>query len=556
MLQNLHIKNFALIEETEISFEQGLHILSGETGAGKSILLGALKLALGEKVSKEMIRQEEQEALIEAVFLITNETQKQRLEQSDIEVYDDQVILTRKITGTRSVARINGETVPAQKLKEVGDIFLDIYGQHQYQSLLRTGKQKDLLDEYGKIEIYPLKEKVKSHYDTYTKIQKELEQSVKEEGELAREISFLQHEIQEIAQANLSEEEEQLLEEEFKKASNVQKIQEALEGLKTTFSGQQGVCEEIGRGSKELHSVCCYDADLEGLSQQLLELEDCMNSFQRDLFHYLDRLDFRPEDLDQMNQRLTLIHDLKRKYGASIQEVLEAKAEKEKRLEQLLSYDKYLEDLKNDLIKEEQQLSAHCEQLTKVREKYAKELSELVEHALLDLNFLDVSFEIRLEPSDKYRGDGVDEVEFFIVTNPGEPKKPLRMVASGGEMSRIMLALKTVMAQNDMIDTLVFDEIDSGISGRTAQAVSEKLSLVAKNHQVICITHLPQIAAMADCHYLIEKEVKNGTTISKIQPLTEEASIVELARMLGGNEITAAVMENAKELRQQAKDLK
>ena len=556
MLENLHVKNLALIEEEDITFLDGLHILSGETGAGKSIILGALGLALGGKVSKDMLRDPGKEALVEAVFRITRDSQRKQLAELDIEPYDDEVILSRKITESRSVAKINGEMVPAIKMKEVGDIFLDIHGQNDHQSLLHKKKHLEMLDEYAKNEVGPLKERMQTAYKTYAAKQKEWKEANQLDGDREREISFLEYEIKEITEANLEIGEDARFENQYRRLSNSKRIMEALSEAYQQTSGSDGASEQVGRAVQRLHQILSYDEALEPMFESLNDIDSLLSDFNRDLSQYMAEAEFDEEMFAQIDGRLNEINRLKDKYGATIEDILATKQEKEDRLEKLMHHEAYLAKLTQALNDAKKEAEDAAFALSGMRKRYAKELSGKVEEALMDLNFLDVHFSMEFLQTDHIGADGYDDAQFMIRTNPGEPIRPLKDIASGGEMSRIMLAIKTVLAEHDDIDTLIFDEIDAGISGRTAQAVSEKLHLVAKEHQVICITHLPQIAAMADHHYLIQKDVVGNETISSIEALSYHDSIKELARMLGGTTITQTVLDNAKEMKDLAQGKK
>lgn len=556
MLENLHVKNLALIEEEDITFLDGLHILSGETGAGKSIILGALGLALGGKVSKDMLRDPGKEALVEAVFRITRDSQRKQLAELDIEPYDDEVILSRKITESRSVAKINGEMVPAIKMKEVGDIFLDIHGQNDHQSLLHKKKHLEMLDEYAKNEVGPLKERMQTAYKTYATKQQEWKEANQLDGDREREISFLEYEIKEITEANLEIGEDARFENQYRRLSNSKRIMEALSEAYQQTSGSDGASEQVGRAVQRLHQILSYDEALEPMFESLNDIDSLLSDFNRDLSQYMAETEFDEEMFAQIDGRLNEINRLKDKYGATIEDILAAKQEKEDRLEKLMHHEAYLAKLTQALNDAKKEAEDAAFALSGMRKRYAKELSGKVEEALMDLNFLDVHFSMEFLQTDHIGADGYDDAQFMIRTNPGEPIRPLKDIASGGEMSRIMLAIKTVLAEHDDIDTLIFDEIDAGISGRTAQAVSEKLHLVAKEHQVICITHLPQIAAMADHHYLIQKDVVGNETISSIEALSYHDSIKELARMLGGTTITQTVLDNAKEMKDLAQGKK
>lgn len=556
MLENLHVKNLALIEEEDITFLDGLHILSGETGAGKSIILGALGLALGGKVSKEMLRDGDKEALVEAVFRVTRESQRKQLAALDVEPYDDQIILSRKITESRSVAKINGEMVPAVKMKQVGDIFLDIHGQNDHQSLLHKKKHLEMLDEYAKSEVQPLKERMHTAYKKYAQKQQEWQDADRMDGDREREISFLEYEIHEIAEANLQVGEDERFESQYRRLSNSKRIMEALGEAQQMSAGADGASDQIGRAIQRLHQVVVYDETLSPMLDSLSDIDSLLSDFNRDLSQYMSEAEFDEELFAQIDGRLNEINRLKDKYGSTIEQILAAKEEKEERLQKLQHYEAYLAKLSEECKQAKKEAEDAAFALSSMRQHYAKELSKKVEDALLDLNFLDVHFSMEFLQAEKIGMDGYDDAQFMIRTNPGEPIRPLKDIASGGEMSRIMLAIKTVLAEHDDIDTLIFDEIDAGISGRTAQAVSEKLHLVAKEHQVICITHLPQIAAMADHHYLIQKDVIGNETISSIEALSYHDSIKELARMLGGTAITQTVLDNAKEMKELAQQKK
>lgn len=556
MLENLHVKNLALIEEEDITFLDGLHILSGETGAGKSIILGALGLALGGKVSKEMLRDGDKEALVEAVFRVTRESQRKQLATLDVEPYDDQIILSRKITESRSVAKINGEMVPAVKMKQVGDIFLDIHGQNDHQSLLHKKKHLEMLDEYAKSEVQPLKERMHTAYKKYAQKQQEWQDADRMDGDREREISFLEYEIHEIADANLQVGEDERFESQYRRLSNSKRIMEALGEAQQMSAGADGASDQIGRAIQRLHQVVVYDEALSPMLDSLSDIDSLLSDFNRDLSQYMSEAEFDEELFAQIDGRLNEINRLKDKYGSTIEQIIAAKEEKEERLQKLQHYEAYLAKLSEECKQAKKEAEDAAFALSSMRQHYAKELSKKVEDALLDLNFLDVHFSMEFLQAEKIGMDGYDDAQFMIRTNPGEPIRPLKDIASGGEMSRIMLAIKTVLAEHDDIDTLIFDEIDAGISGRTAQAVSEKLHLVAKEHQVICVTHLPQIAAMADHHYLIQKDVIGNETISSIEALSYHDSIKELARMLGGTTITQTVLDNAKEMKELAQQKK
>lgn len=552
MLQNLHVKNLALINETEVEFKDGLNILSGETGAGKSIIIGSINLALGEKVQKEMLRDNADTALVELVFYVENPATLEAVRALGIEVEDETIILSRKITAGRAIARINGEAVSASKMKEAAALLIDIHGQHEHQSLLSKRKHLEILDLFAKDLLREQKQKLSVCYREYRKLLDELEQSDSDTEERARELSFLEYEVKEIEDANLTLGEDVELEEQFRKYSNGKKILDAIHVVQAaTAEEDEGASERISRAVRELAGVSGYDKRVEELENQLTEIDNLLGDFNREVASYLSEEEFDNETYFEIEKRLDFINHLKSKYGNSIEQILESYNSKCERIAVLKNYDEYLNQLLSKINHKKQELTQLSDEVSAIRQKESVVLTNAIRQALMDLNFLDVRFTMEFRKID-FTENGTDEVEFMISTNPGEPLKPLGKVASGGELSRIMLAIKTVLAENDHIETLIFDEIDSGISGRTAQMVSEKMNELGRSHQIICITHLPQIAAMADTHFLIEKSVENDTTVSHIHELSDEESVQELARMLGGVEITDKVVENAREMKKMA----
>ena len=554
MLQNLHVKNLALIDETEVEFSEGLNILTGETGAGKSIIIGSINLALGQRVPKEMLKENGEPAFVELIFSVEEKKVCEKLRELDIEVEDGMVILSRKISSGKAVARINGEAVSASVLKEVASLLIDIHGQHEHQSLLSKKKHLDILDAYAKNEISTIKENLAVAFAEYKKLKEEYHSSNMDGEARARELSFLEYEIKEIEEAALKVGEDEELEDEFRRFSNGRKILEAVNCVQQMMNGQgESASEQISRALREISSVSAYDKNIEEMENQLIEIENLVHDFNHEISAYIMDADFDEQSFHMMERRLDTINHMKSKYGNSIEDILSAYEEKCQRVEVLSDYEAYLNKLSAALQAKESVVQSLSENLSDIRKKNAKVLCEEITKALQDLNFLDVVFTMEFGEITAYSASGFDEPEFMISTNPGEPVKPLAKVASGGEMSRIMLAIKTIMADTNEIDTLIFDEIDSGISGRTAQMVAEKMNELGRSSQIICITHLPQIAAMADSHYLIEKKVENSETHSNIFRLEDEASVHELARMLGGVEITEAVLKNAQEMKELAR---
>lgn len=558
MLHNLYVKNLALIDEIEVEFTKGLNILTGETGAGKSIILGSVNLALGGKYSADIIRKGAEYGYVELTFFVENKTQEEALKRKDIFPEDGVVVLSRKLMSKRSISKINGETVPIALLKEAASILIDIHGQHEHQSLLYKKNHLTILDAFAKENIKQVKEKLAKAYLIYKEQKEELEEALTDEKERNKEIGFLEFEIQEIRQAKLSRQEDETLEETYRRMTNGKKIVGNLEEAYEYTGGtnSETVSEAISRALRCMQEAAGCDEQAQDMFQQLAEIDSLLNDFNRELSDYKMSFDFSEETFFEVETRLNEINRLKAKYGNSIEEILEYCDKKEERLLKLQDYDAYLAQLQKKVEETEAEVKHYSNQLSLLRKEESVKLAEAIRKGLRDLNFLDTQFEIVFRELGTYTVQGTDEVEFMISMNPGEPVKALGDVASGGELSRIMLAIKSVMAEKDQIETLIFDEIDVGISGRTAQKVSEKMSFIGRNHQVICITHLAQIAAMADAHYAIEKQVEDGVTKSKIFRLSKEQEIEELARILGGAKITDTVMQSAAEMKELAERTK
>ncbi len=547
MLLELHVKNLALIERADLEFYDGLNVLSGETGAGKSILIDSINLVLGAKASRDIIRTGAEYAYIEAVFSIRDDM-RDMLES--LEIYPDDnnlIIISRKLMAGRSISKINDETVTSQRLRAVSAMLIDIHGQNEHQSLLSQAKQLEFLDLYLPDNAKDIKDSIGKLYNEYNDIEGKLS-STGDEAMRAREKDILSFEIEEIAVAKLKAGEEEELNSRYRKYKNSSKITEALSGAAALLDN-----DNISKAIRLLSDISGLDDGLKSLYEQLIELDNLDSDIIRDIGEYNTRLDFDDEAFAALEERLDTIHKLQDKYTDNIDEILALCEKKKERLEILENFDEYYDRLqkrKKEIVKE---LELKCSDLTKLREKAAKKLEQRIEEELKELNFMQHSFKIDIKRKAAYSHTGLDDICFMISTNAGEPLKPLAMVASGGELSRIMLALKSVLADHDKIETLIFDEIDTGISGITAQKVSEKLSYIGKKHQVLCITHLAQIAAMAEHNYLISKSAEDGRTYTKVTKLSEEETISELARMIGGSKLTDAVYDTARQMRALAK---
>ncbi len=555
MLENLHVKNLALIDETEVEFGPGLNVLTGETGAGKSILLGSVQLALGGKYSAELLRNGAKSGLVELTFSIEDEKIKRRLEEMDIEVEEGRVTLSRKLTEGRSVCRINGETVNMGLLKDAASLLIDIHGQHDSQSLLNRRNHLALLDLYGKEEISPLKAEMAEAFQSYQELVKKLDASSLDAESRARELDLAGYEVSEIEDAAPAPGEDEDLEELYRRMTQSRKVTEAVgEAYLYTGEDAQGNASDLlSRAIRALQEISEIDSQGEKLYGQLAEIDSLLNDFNRELADYAKSFDFSEEEFRETEERLNLLNHLKAKYGKTINDVLEYCREKKRRISELEDYDAFLSQLQSDMETAKKRAGQAAGRLHRAREKAAVIFAREIREQMAELNFMDTRLELRISDLGRYSAGGSDEAEFYLATNPGEPLKPLGSIASGGELSRVMLAVKAVLAGEEDTPTLIFDEIDTGISGVTAGKVGEKLRLISKNRQIICITHLPQIAAVSDSHYLIQKETDGNSVKTEIAFLDDEMSVQELARMLGGANVTGNILESAREMKDLAK---
>ncbi len=559
MLVSLFVKNLALIDEASVEFGPGLNILSGETGAGKSILIGSINLALGAKADKDCIRNGADQATIELVFQLESEAQLQKMRELDLPVEEDNlVILQRKITPQRAVCKVCGETVSARQLQELSEFLIHIHGQRDNQVLLKSEKQLEYLDAYAGAPMKELLYKLAEGYEEYRAKKQACEELEKEESAGKRELSLAQFEVEEIEQAAMQPGEDEELEKRFRRMQNSRKIMDGASKAYeiTGYRNMQGAGNLIGEALREMKTVAAVDEQAEGICEQLLTIDSLLNDFNRDLADYMSECEFDEGEYVRTEERLNELNRLKAKYGASYEEIQTYLRKQQDYLLRMSDFEAYKQKAQAEYEASEKKLKKLCEEASKLRAESAKKLGGELEKALSELNFLDVQVRIDVLPTEQYARYGQDKIIFMISMNPGEPLKPLANVASGGELSRIMLACRTILADQEHIDAMIFDEIDAGISGRTAWKVSEKLGALSRKCQVICITHLPQIAAMADTHFVIEKTAENQRTETKIRPLEGDEQLRELSRMLGGDAITEAVMGNAAEMRKQALEAK
>lgn len=557
MLEHLHIKNVALIAESELHFEKGLNILTGETGAGKSMIIDSLHFALGGRVNRDFLRKEEQSAVVEALFSTDNPKVSAFLEENGISVEEDGTLLiarTMQASG-KTVARVNGSTVTAGMLKELAGELLDIYGQHEHQSLLNPSRHIHLLDRFcGEV----LEEKLAEYRKEFSKekeLKKQLEMLCGEESSRVQRLDILQFQKEEIEGASLCQGEEEELLEQKKRLGSVEKLMRlSVEGVQLLYDGRDGMasaCDNLGEALRCLQEAAALDNSLSELCERMDNVYAQLEDGAREWKKYTHLLEADPDALETIEERLQTIYRLKRKYGGSVEAVLDFYQKAVEELDFLQNSEERAAELEQALQAVHAHMAALAGEITAIRKNIALQVQTQVEQALHDMEMAQARFYISMEKREHFAADGLDKVEFLISANAGEDLKPLAKIASGGEMSRVMLALKTVLVDADEIGTFIFDEIDTGVSGKTARKVGEKMSLLGKKRQILCITHLPQIAAMADNHFRIEKHVAEGRTTTTVETLDENASCREIARLMGGEEITETTMAAARELRRE-----
>lgn len=554
MLTNLHVKNIALIDEIDIDFENGLTILSGETGAGKSIILGSIAIALGLRTPGDIVREGADHALTQLSFYFSDKDILARLEElgvEDIECGD--VIIQRKILSGRSQFKINGINASAGQVKEIAPFLLDLHAQRDNLLLLKEENQMELVDSFSSEGYRDKLGSMKDMYDLYRACVSELTSLDVDEAARERELDLLRYEIKELEEADLKAGEDAELEEKFSIGENSQKIMEGLSRALDFLSyGNENASDTMAQALKNLGDIASYDNRLADIYSSLSDADTIIADVARDLSDYADECEMDEEEFSLISRRLDLYNHLKSKYNTDVEGLLSVLDESYRKLQLIENADIAVSELKERIVSMEKEMKDLSDKISSMRRDSAERLSVLITEAARDLNFNDIRFEIRVERTKDFGPAGGDRVSYLMSTNPGEDLKALDKVASGGELSRIMLAIKTVAAKHDSVETLIFDEIDTGISGRTAQRVGEKMAELADDRQIICITHLPQIAAMADYHFLIAKTVNNGKTITDINRLSEEESVKELSRILGGSQITDTVIKNAREMKDMA----
>ncbi|GAW64741.1 DNA repair protein RecN [Ligilactobacillus acidipiscis] len=553
MLSSLTIKNFAIIDKIQIDFQPKMTVLTGETGAGKSIVIDALGLLAGGRGSADYIRKGKKKALLQALFILPKNAPAYRiLDEVGISYDDNGLILQRKLyRNGHNICRINGELVNLTNMRRVGETLIDIHGQNEHQELMRPDKHLSLLDSFANKQLRALKDKYSESYQQYRKEKASLEKKEKNEKDWVQRLDMLQFQVQEIKTAQLQPEEEEQLAEEKEQLDNYQAIHDALENSYQLLSGEENdALGQVGSVMEQMQRVAEFSPDLGQISQRITDAYYGLSDSVRDVSNQLATMEWDEDRLDQIEHRLDDIHQLKRKYGNSISEILNYYQKIKSELKGMQQTDADSDEQKervDELFKKSKQIAR---QLSSERKKSAVQLEKAVHKQLKALYMEKAVFSVKfLQGTDeRLNSEGLDQVEFYIQTNPGESMGPLARIASGGELSRVMLALKTIFAQRQGVTSIIFDEVDTGVSGRVAQAIAEKISLIAQSSQVLCITHLPQVAAVSDHHYLVTKHVQDGRTETRVERLRQSEKIEELARMLAGTEITDLARKHAAEL--------
>jgi DNA repair protein RecN (Recombination protein N) len=564
MLTELAVENFALVEKLRLPFGRGLNLLTGETGAGKSILLDALGMALGEKTGGDVVRHGTEKARVEAVFSVEESDLRlqQAIQEAGVEVEEGMLLLSREMgVNGRGSARINGRPVTLSMLKTVGDALVDIHGQHEHQSLLTVEHHAEILDAWCGAEIALLKEAVSSAFTRSSALRRELEELEKDARERVRTIDLLSFQREEMDKAKIKPDEEEALEAERLRLGSAEKLFEAANVAYVSLAGGSGggrgkmamgnttgAVDALATATTQMEQATRFDDTLTPIVEMLQSALIAAEEASREVRTYRDNIEFNPERLIEIEDRLDLLKTLKRKYGDTLEEVLRYREEIAERLETLENAESRIAELKEAVEVAKTELQKQCERLTKARKKAADPFAKAIQQELADLAMSATRFAVAIEPHEP-TNTGADSIQFLISPNPGVPLKPLAKIASGGEISRVMLAMKSVLAKTLAVPTLIFDEIDTGIGGKTGAVIGEKLAKLAQDTQVLCITHLPTIAARGDHHYYIEKQTKKDSTTITVVPLLEEARVREIARMLGGD-TSETVLQHAREMLQ------
>ena len=532
----MHIKNIGIIDEITINFEDGLNILTGETGAGKSLIIDSINAITGSRMSKDIIKYGESMALVEACFFDADETK----------------ILTREFfQNGRNVCKIDGRMVTLGELKETGENLIDIHGQHDNQSLLNEKTHLNLLDSFASKEIESVKDEYKIEFQKYKEIKEKIKNSYGDPIERARRIDLLKYQKDEILQAKLNEEEEASLEERRNIMMNSEKIVGALRKSYSLFD--EAILDNIGNVTYELSTISHINPKYESILQTINDSYYALKDASSEILDYAEEVDFDEAEQREVEERMDLIFSLKRKYGNDVKKILEYLEKITEELDFLENSEEIIQKLEIELSEKEKVLKTLASKIRKIRKEFSEKISQKVNEQLVDLEMKKAHIEFQFKELDTFTETGMDSVQILICTNAGEGLKPLTKIASGGEISRVMLALKTVLCMYDEVPTMIFDEIDTGISGQAGKAVAEKMKIIGDTHQVISVTHLPVIAASGDANYYIEKNTVDERTSTSVRKLDEKETVNEVARIIAGNDLSDAVIKHAKELRKTMK---
>lgn len=549
MLNHLSIKNVAVIDKLEFSINKGVSVLTGETGAGKSIIIDSINMILGDRANKELVRFGEEKAVVQAVFE-ANQSALEILEENDIDAEDNQIIISRRVTSDgKSAARVNGTVVTLALLREIADCLINIHGQHDNQALLTPQKHINFLDDYA--ANAELISEYRSIYANMHEIEKQIKSLEMDEKEKMQRIDLLEYQVKEIESANLALGEEDDLKEQRDIAANAEKIKSAVNAAYENLyenSNAPSAYDSLSIAADALSEILGLNPRIKAVRDTITEAVYSVEDAAHELKEFGDTVDFDEAALNEIEERLDLISKLKRKYGSTIEAVLEFLENGRTELENIKLSDEKTAELREKLDSVTADLKSAGSRLSAARKKAAAELQDKIEKALAELNMEKTKFRVSVDTGGEFFENGMDKVEFLISTNPGEPLKPLVKIASGGELSRVMLAIKSILADSDDVDTLIFDEIDTGVSGNAALKIAKKLTEIGKSKQVICITHLPQLTAAADTHYLILKNTDGSLASTTLTELDEKGRETELARIIDGGDASELAIEHAREM--------
>jgi len=562
MITHLRIENVALIDIAEVNFAPGLNILTGETGAGKSILVDSINFLLGGKATRDLVRAGASFAHVEGLLECDDTVVVTELEKLGVDMQEGQIILSRTMQtdSGKSICRVNGRTVTVGSLKEIASLLVDVHGQHEHQSLLDSAKQLQLLDQFCGEELTILKTQLETQLKNYRETDKALKAIAGVGNQRQEQIDIWRFQLDEIEKAALKPGEEESLAAKRDRLGGLDKLNKNATGALALLYGGNNIqlcaADQVGRALGLIAEISRIDPARAQMHANIMDASQLLQDVVAELRDYTDELDADPNELEKVESRLDAIYRTKKKYGGDVEYVLKRAAELRQNLDNLENSDAEIARLKNARRKIIVEITAVCDQINAARTVAATTIAQGISDVLKDLGMKNARFFVSITRKTAFGPDGNDQVEFMISPNPGEPEKPLKRIASGGEMSRIMLAIKTILADADHMDTVIFDEVDTGVSGRTAQQVAEKLMGISRCRQILCITHLPQIAAMADTHFLIEKNQQGERTVTRVFPLAEEAMASELARLIGGAQITETTLTAAREMKAQADGLK